>query len=180
MRVDHGGDFWMLIGAAVGAVVGGTVSAFSQFATTGQVNWGVVGVNAAAGAISGALASTGIGLVASVGINAALGGGTYAAEQAIKGEKITLGGVVASTVAGGIGGAIGGKGANAKGLSAAWKSASKGIFRELRRANVKYATKQIARYTAEKVAVKTSAKVSTGRFIFGAIGNAIARNLVGY
>lgn len=110
MRIDHGGDFWMLIGAAVGAVVGVAVSAISQYATTREVNWGVVGVNAAAGAISGALASTGVGLVASVGINAAWGGGTYVAEQTIKGEKVTVGGVVASTVAGGIGGAIGGRG----------------------------------------------------------------------
>ena len=80
MRIDHGGDFWMLIGAAVGAVVGGAVSAISQGLEKGfnNINWGVVGVNAAAGAISGALASTGVGLVASVGINAALGGGTNA------------------------------------------------------------------------------------------------------
>jgi RHS repeat-associated protein len=180
MRVDHGGDFWMLIGAAVGAVVGGAVSAISQYATTGTVNWGVVGVNAAAGAISGALASTGIGLVASVGINSALGGATYAAEQAVKKEKITAGGMVASIVAGGIGGAIGGKGANAKGLSSAWKSASKGISRELRRANVKFATKQIAKLTAEKVAIKTSAKVAVGRLTFGAIGNTFARWKFGY
>ena len=180
MRVDHGGDFWMLIGAAVGAVVGGAVSAISQYTSTGKVNWGVVGVNAAAGAISGVLASTGVGLVASVGINAALGGGTYVAEQAIKREKVTVGGVVASSVAGGIGGAIGGRGANAKGLSAAWKSASKGISRELRRANVKYATKQIAKYTVEKVAVKTSTKIAIGRLTFGAIGNAFARWKFGY
>ncbi len=179
MRVDHGGDFWMLIGAAVGAVVGGAVSAISQYTSTGKVNWGVVGVNAA-GAISGVLASTGVGLVASVGINAALGGGTYVAEQAIKREKVTVGGVVASSVAGGIGGAIGGRGANAKGLSAAWKSASKGISRELRRANVKYATKQIAKYTVEKVAVKTSTKIAIGRLTFGAIGNAFARWKFGY
>ena len=180
MRIDHGGDFWMLIGATVGAVVGGAVSAISQYATIGKVNWGVVGVNAASGAISGALASTGIGLVASVGINAALGGGTYVAEQAIKGEKVTVGGVVAGTVACGIGGAIGGKGAKGKGLSAAWESVSKGISREMRRANVKYATKQIAKYTAEKIAVKTSTKVAISRLTFGAIRNAFARWKFGY
>lgn len=45
--------------------------------------------------ISGLLASTGVGLAASVGINTALGGGTYFAEQATKREKITIGGVVA-------------------------------------------------------------------------------------
>lgn len=74
----------------------------------------------------------------------------------------------------------GSRGANAKGLSAAWKSASKGISRELRRANVKYATKQIAKYTVEKVAVKTSTKIAIGRLTFGAIGNAFARWKFGY
>lgn len=182
IRVDHGGDFWMIIGAAVGGLVGGTVSAISQGIENGfdNINWGIVGVNAASGAISGALASTGIGLVASIGINAALGGATYVAEQAIKDEDITVGGVVASTVAGGIGGAIGGKGANSKGLSATWKSASKGIKREMRRTNVKYATKQIAKYTVEKVAVKSSVKIAISRFAFGTIGNTYARYEFGY
>ena len=54
-----------------------------------------------------------------------------------------------------------------------WKSASNGITRELRRANVKYATKRIAAYTAEKAAVKTTIKVAVGRFGLGAIGSAI-------
>ena len=180
IRVDHGGDFWMLIGAAVGAFISGAVSAISQYASTGEIDWKVVGVNCAAGAISGAFASTGIGLGASIGINAALGGGTYVAEQAIKGEDISLEGVVVSTIAGGIGGAIGGRGANAKGLSAAWKSASNSIVRESRRANVKYAAKQIAKYTAAKLTIKTSAKTAIGRLAFGAIGNTIARWEFGY
>lgn len=79
-----------------------------------------------------------------------------------------------------ISGAIGGKGANAKGLSTAWRSASRGISREMRRANVKYATKQIAKYTAEKVAVKTSTTVAIGRLTFGTIGNAFVRWELGY
>lgn len=140
---------------------------------------GVVAVEAASGAISGALASTGVGLGVSVGVNAALGGATHAAEQAIKGEEITFGGVATSIVAGGIGGAIGGKGANASELSAAWKSASNGITRELRRANISYATKQIARYTAEKVAVKTAVIFAVGRMVLGAIGNTLTREMLG-
>ena len=180
MRVDDGGEFWTIIGATVGAVVSGVVSIISQYATTGNVDWEIVGVNVATGAISGALASTGIGLVASVGLNAALGGGTYVAEQTIKGEKITIDGIIASTIAGGIGGVIGGSGANAKALSTAWKTASKGISREMRRANVKYATKQIAKYTSEKIIVKKSTKVAVTRLALGAAGNAFARWKFGY
>lgn len=57
---------------------------------------------------------------------------------------------------------------------------TQGISREMRRANVKYATKQIAKYTAEKVAIKNSTKIAIGRFTFGAIGNAFARWKFGY
>ena len=96
------------------------------------------------------------------------------------GESITLACILIGAGIGLIVGAIGGKGADAKGLSAAWKSASKGIAREMQRANVKYATKQIAKYTAEKVAVKTSTKIAISRFAFGAIGNAFARWKFGY
>lgn len=180
MRSDDGGEFWMVVGAAVGALVGGAVSAISQYATTGKVDWKVVGVNAVSGAVSGALATTGIGLIASVGANAVIGGGTYIAEQAVKGEEVTIGGVIASTAAGGIGGAIGGKGMNAKGLSTAWKSASKGISRELRRANTKYAAKQIAKYNAEKLAIKSTINSSVSRYVAGAIGNSYARYKFGY
>ena len=59
-------------------------------------------------------------------------------------------GAAVGVLVGGISGAIGGKGANAKGLSAVYKSASSSVKRELRRANVNYATKQIAKYTLEK------------------------------
>ena len=180
MRVDYIGDFWMLIGGAIGALVGGAVSAVSQYVTTGKIDWRVVGVNAAAGAISGAIASTGVGLYASIGINAVLGGGTYVAEQVIKREKITVGGVIVSTASGVISGIIGGKGTNAKGLSAAWGSAKKGISRELRRANVKYATKQIAKYTVKKVTIKRMAAISISRFVIGAIGGTYFRGKHGY
>ena len=173
IRVDHGGQIWMLIGAAVGAFVSGAVSAISQYATTGSINWKTVGINAAAGAVSGALATTGIGLAASIGANAGLGGAAYVSDQIVNGDEITLDGLVTNTIAGGVGGAIGGSGANAKGLSAAWKSASNSITRELRRANIKYAAKRISAYTAEKTAIKIAAKIAVGRIGFGTIASAI-------
>ena len=178
---DEDGEWVHLaVGAAVGAVVSGAISAISQYKTTGNINWGVVGVNAVSGAISGAIASTGISLIASVGVNAALGAGTYIAEQKVKREKVTRGGVLASFVAGGIGGAIGGKGTNAKGFSKAWKAASQGIRREARRANVKYAAKQTVRYAAQKAAIKTSIRKGVAGFTFGTIGNTYIRCKLGY
>ena len=181
-RTDRNGDVWQLIvGAAViGGLTGGAVSAVSQYMTTGNIDWKVVGVNAASGALSGAVSATSIGLVGSIGVNAVLGGATYAIEQKVKKETISLKGIMASTFAGAVGGAIGGKGANVKSLSSSWKFASKGILRETKRANVKYASKQIARYTAQKAAVKSSVKVSIGRMILGAIGNAFSRWKMGF
>ena len=181
-RIDSNGDLWeLIVGAAViGGLTSGAVSAVSQYMTTGNIDWKVVGVNAASGVLSGAVAATSIGLVGSIGVNAILGGATYAIEQKVKNETISLKGLAASTFAGAVGGAIGGKGANVKSLSSSWKFASKGILRESRRANAKYASKQIARYTAQKAAVKSSVKGSIGRMILGAIGNAFSRWKMGF
>ncbi len=183
MYKDENGEFILsaiIIGAVVGAVVGGAVSAISQQVTTGEINWGVVGVNAVAGAISGALATTGIGLGLSVGANAALGAATYVGEQVIKGEEITLEGVAVSAFAGGVAGLIGGSGANAKGLHNAWKSASKGLIKEAHRANTKYAAKQIVKYTAEQEAVENAIKITFGRFALSIIGGTYTRFEFGY
>jgi len=112
MRADDGGECWFLIAAAAGAVIGGACSAISQQMSTGSINWKVVGVNAAAGAITGALASTGIGLGAAVAVNAAVSGATYVAEKAVtnKMNEISFGGVISSVAAGAVGGMIGGGG----------------------------------------------------------------------
>jgi RHS repeat-associated protein len=167
MRSDADGEYWFLIGAGVGLGVGFTASVMSQYLTTGTVNWNVAFVNGAAGAISGAIASTGIDLAASVGWNAVIGGATYAAEQTVKGEEIAIDGVINSTFAGGFGGAVGGKGMNAKALAGAWGNAQKQITREMRRASVKYATKRIAVHTATKVSIKSVVIVSLARFTGG-------------
>ena len=177
---DPNGEWVHLaVGAIVGGIIGAAVSAVSQYKTTGSVNLGVLGVNFVSGAIAGAIASTGIGAIASTGANAALGGATYMAEQAVKGEKVTAGGVAASTLSGAIGGAIGGKGANGKELTSAWKSATAGIKREGRRANKEYAAKQIARYNATKSEVKARVSIATFRNTFASIGNSFSRWLFG-
>ena len=63
-RQDDGGEFWnIVIGAGVGAVVSGLISVASQVLENkgiANVDWARVGVAAAAGAISGGFAATGI------------------------------------------------------------------------------------------------------------------------
>ena len=89
MRVDEDGEFWhILVGAVVGGLISGAVSAASQWLTSGEVNMDEVWVSAAAGAISGALATTGIGAIGSGIINAAVDGLEYMAIQTINGEEI--------------------------------------------------------------------------------------------
>lgn len=175
-RVDDEGDLWTYAGliaasAFVGGTICATISAITQYKDTGSVNWTVVGVNALSGAISGGLAMTSIGLPTSIAINAALGGGTYIAEQMIKGEKIDIIDTAISTVAGAIGGVIGGKGTDGKVLVQTWNSAKNGITREFRRKNTKYAAKQIGRYLIRKKGVKNALKYTLKRFVFGSATN---------
>lgn len=77
VRVDDGGQFWMLIGAAVGAVVGGATS----YATTGRINWWSVAGGATAGVLIGCGAGylAGKALMASSWASAAAAGGTSSA-----------------------------------------------------------------------------------------------------
>ena len=185
MRKDNGGQFWfagIAIGAAVGAVVSAAVSVVSQAKDKGfsNVNWKTVAVNAASGAISGGFAASGIGLGASVAVNSVLGAGTYVAEQVVSGQSVTVGGVFAGTIAGGFGGLIGGKGANAELLKQTWNSASQGIAREMRRQNQKYAAKQIAKYVVTRNSVKSNIITSTVRLVGGTIGGSWCRGKLGY
>ena len=181
VRADVDGDFWhIVIGAAVGGAVSAAFSAITQYKDSGNVNFAVVGVNFLSGAISGGVAMTGIGLAGSIAVNAALGGVNYIAEQVIKGEKIDIGDAAISTVVGGISGAIGGKGANGKSLSQAYKSAAKGIERENRRKNIKYAVKQMARCKSWQKTIKSAFKVAFSKMAFCNFFSAFtSRKLIG-
>ena len=82
-RYDIDGDFWhIVIGAAVGAVVGFASSVVSDLVSgksIEEVDWGRAGIAAAFGAIGGAVSATGLGWFAQATISAGLG----AAEDAV-------------------------------------------------------------------------------------------------
>ena len=61
----------MVIGASVGALVSGITTAIDSFASTGSIDWGAVGISAAAGAVSGGVAATGLGVFVQAGLSAA-------------------------------------------------------------------------------------------------------------
>ncbi len=125
-RADDGGEFWnIVIGAAVGGIVSGLISAATQVIEHqgfDDINWGQVGVAAAAGAVSGAFAATGIPVAGQVAINAVIGTVSSVADTYIeKGSDATTADYLSSAASGfaigAIGGFLGGDGTGTKHLT---------------------------------------------------------------
>ena len=138
----------MAIGGIIGAVVSAASSALSQKALTGYINWTSVGVAAATGLVSGAVAASPLGIGYQIGIGGALGVASYVADCYANNKPVNLGEVGVAIVAGSFSGAIGGPGAN-KGMviTDAIEYTGKIVAREARRSNRAYAAKAIARAT---------------------------------
>ena len=156
MRVDHGGEFWItaiLVGAVIGAVINASVSAISQKVTEGSVNWLEVGVSAATGALSGAVAATGIGALGSGAINAAIDGTEYLVTQSINGEEIDEKTLFATMA---IGAVTAGKGINSSKLKGIY-SHSKSVLKSA------VSDRKIAMYENKIVSVKRK----VGEYIVG-------------
>ena len=85
-REDDGGEFWHIVAGAIGgALVGGIVKAVTNIATGKDWSDGV-GTAMLAGAASGALAASGVGLVGSIAGNAGIAMAQNAADQIIKNQ----------------------------------------------------------------------------------------------
>lgn len=118
-RSDKEGEFWSIAaGAAIGAVIGAGSELVGQLVESGgkSVDLKSVLIAGASGALSGAVASTGLGLSGQTVVNAAIGGISETLSQiggkATVKEKVTR--VVGATIIGGFAGRIGGKGIKAK------------------------------------------------------------------
>ena len=112
--------FSLFVGMAIAFAVGAISSAVSQGVTYGwdNINIGQVVVDGIFAAGSAALASTGIGILASGAIGAAMGFGQYAIGASFHGEELTLRGSITSTLLGFGGGLLSGAGArNAKSIA---------------------------------------------------------------
>ena len=87
-RQDDGGEFWnIVIGAGVGAVVSGLISVASQVLENkgiANVDWARVGVAAAAGAISGGFAATGIKVNGQMVVNGIIGAASSGIDTYLK------------------------------------------------------------------------------------------------
>ena len=152
-RKDEGGTVWWHL--VVGAIVGAATQYVVDVAT--NVAQGKSGLDVfkptssiadyASAAVSGALAATGIGTVGAITANAALGGTTYLANCAIKGEEANIVDLTLATGIGAVAGAVGGKGANGARLIGVSNTA-KQVLRTTT------SPRKIAMYTAKLVGVK--------------------------
>ena len=134
-RQDDGGEFWnIVIGAGVGAVVSGLISVASQVLENkgiANVDWARVGVAAAAGAISGGFAATGIKVNGQMVVNGIIGAASSGIDTYLKSNGTASFSEYAKNIAIGtgiglVGGRIGGNGTGTRHLT---KSAGQALKR---------------------------------------------------
>ena len=131
VRADNGGEFWhIIVGGVVGGLIGGAVKAISNIAEKKPITDGL-GTAVAAGAASGVLASTGVGLVGMVAGNAAISMAENATNQVIANngfKNFDVGDMLTDGVIGGVSGALGGAGKGSKHLTNLGKQTVKRTF----------------------------------------------------
>ena len=143
MRVDHSGELYNIaIGAAAGFAVGFISGIFSQIldpespSITSAEFWVHVGVSAAFGTISGALAASSAGILGQVVVNASLGARAAIIDTFISdifnGEKFDPAKYALKALEGGaigaLSGFIGGSGSASKNVvNSFWRSGAKGF-----------------------------------------------------
>ncbi len=182
MRKDDGGQFWltstigvMVIGGLIGAGISAISSAITQQALTGSINWKSVGVAAASGLVSGAIAASPLGLVGQQIAGGIIGGVSYAADCYVNNRKIKLDEAAIAVGFGVISGRIGGNGANHKNaITTSARNLDALVAREANRANQAYAQKAIAsatRYCYNKIGLaawSSSIKFAAGQGVANA------------
>ena len=115
LLVDPNGQFpTIVIGAIIGLAIGAGTDLVNQGIQNNwnwsKMNWKEIGINAATGAASGALAGTGADLPLVIAVNALLSGMSYAGIQLADSDAVDPLKLAFSTAAGGVAGGIGGPG----------------------------------------------------------------------
>ncbi len=156
-RSDNGGEFWnVVIGAAIGAVVSVATTYITAAITGSTVSATDVIISAAAGALSGGLAATGLGAIGQGIGNALINAGTSVASDIVAGnslgETITNG-----VVSAGIGFATGYLGGNGIRHKSTDYTKTKQAMNVAKKA-IDTARTKTERHTA-KIAYKTATKV---------------------
>lgn len=169
MRADYGGEFWhIVVGAAAGALISGIVTIASNAIAGNSLTDGL-GIAMLAGAASGALASTGVGLVGMIAGNTAISMAENAASQVVENKGFNNFDVEDMLIDGAIGavsGIIGGAGSGTKQLTNLGKQTVKRTLNATThkglKAGLKEAGKAFAHYG--KCTTKYYAKFAKGLF----------------
>ena len=173
-RTDESGEFWnVVIGAAVGAIINFGVSVASQCLDGGwkNIDWRRVGLSAAAGAISGALAATGIPVGGQMIANGVIGAVSAGVDTYLETDgTATLSKYITKTVTGGLigvaGGALGNNGTGTKHLSnhaGQLLSKSWGAVRNLRSNGLKATAKAIGKASSYYYSQIATASFQAGK-----------------
>ena len=115
LYADGSGE-WLHIaaGAALGALIGGVISAGSQYFSGQEIDWASVVIATISGGVSGGLAATGLNLPTQILGNTILGGLSEIAEQArqhkLDFEQYDITDIMISAFVGAAGGVMGGPG----------------------------------------------------------------------
>lgn len=178
-RKDDGGEFWnVIVGAAIGAVVNTVVSYAASKMAGEEFSLADAAVAFAGGAITGAVAATGLGAFGQALVGAAVGFGGSVMNNVLEGETISWGTAAINGIAGFAGGLIGGNGIRKAGgkLDIAQKALDyatslKDSGAKMVRNTVTKAFQTAAATYAEVYA--TESLITLGRFYAGAWGAAI-------
>ena len=123
IRADSEGTFWHIVGGAVLGAVAGTVTKMITNAISGQKITDGLLTAGIAGAVSGGLAASGVGLAGQVVGNALIGAGNNVADQLIgmtngtKTDGFDVGSMLLDGAIGAAAGFAGGAGAGNRGLT---------------------------------------------------------------
>ena len=177
MRTDDNGDFWHI---AVGGLLGGFIGGIAQVASNiieGENAFDGVGAAFISGAASGALASTGVGIVGSIVGNAGISMAENVVTQVIDNngfDDFDVGDMLIDGAIGGISGAVGGAGYGSNHLKSASKQLTKRITNEM----VRHGVDTVIRET--KKAVTYYVKSVGGMLKRGIIDGIIKPTVIGY
>ncbi|MGM9646446.1 MAG: RHS repeat-associated core domain-containing protein, partial [Eubacteriales bacterium] len=174
MRIDDGGEFWhIVVGAAIGGLIGAASKLISNKISGKEDIWDGVAMAAVTGAASGALAATGVGLVGQVVGGATIAMAGNAIQQGIdysQGERETfsVGEMLLDGAIGAVSGLAGGSGAsqgNSKTAMTLGKQLTKRVFQK------KEIGKAFAYYGKNMMN-------GTGRSIYKELGKAFLRSTI--
>ena len=154
----------LLIGAAIGGVIGGGASIISQGASNGydKINFGQVVLDALFGAVSGLVASTGITIGGSVIFGGMWSGLQTIVDNQINGRSTNGLELLASVILGAVGGLISGPGADVINNNGIYKTG-----KEFLKAGHHAASKNL-RYQAKNSSILRSYITSVVRYSLGA------------